>query len=251
MTYCNAGTDVAYINPFLYRGYYYDSESGLYYLMSRYYDPEIGQCVSQDLMGYISPEIIGGVNLYSYCFNNPIMLIDDCGYWPKPFMVRGWKISFHAPRAGKNQQYHVHVDGYGKNYAQNIDGSTHDGLTGVPDKIVRDAISKATHGKWEWKINEMLFSNEPYWQEGFTVEKLPSYQEGFSVESLPPYQEGFSVESLPPYQEQLSINKGPFEQEGFSMPEVDKNTVIAIVVIGGAIITLCVIGAFFTAGQSL
>ena len=81
MTYCNAGTDVAYINPFLYRGYYYDSESGLYYLMSRYYDPEIGQFISPDTQDYLDPETIGGVDLYAYCNNNPVMGYDPTGHW--------------------------------------------------------------------------------------------------------------------------------------------------------------------------
>ena len=72
MTYCNAGTDVAYINPFLYRGYYYDSESGLYYLMTRYYDTQIGRFISPDTPDYLAPDTIGGVDLYAYYRNNPI-----------------------------------------------------------------------------------------------------------------------------------------------------------------------------------
>ena len=80
MTYCNAGTDVAYINPFLYRGYYYDSESGLYYLMSRYYDPKIGRFISPDTPDYLKPDTIGGVDLYAYGLNNPVMYVDPTGH---------------------------------------------------------------------------------------------------------------------------------------------------------------------------
>lgn len=68
------------INPFRYRGYYYDSESGLYYLMSRYYDPEIGQFISMDAVDYLDPDTIGGVDLYAYCRNNPIMYVDPSGH---------------------------------------------------------------------------------------------------------------------------------------------------------------------------
>ncbi len=68
------------INPFRYRGYYYDTESNLYYLMSRYYDPEIGQFISMDSVDYLDPDEIGGVDLYAYCRNNPIMYIDLDGH---------------------------------------------------------------------------------------------------------------------------------------------------------------------------
>ena len=60
------------INPFRYRGYYFDIETGLYYLNSRYYDPELGRFISPDTMEYLSPNNINGLNLYCYCANNPI-----------------------------------------------------------------------------------------------------------------------------------------------------------------------------------
>lgn len=60
------------LNPFRYRGYYWDSEFNLYYLKSRYYDPEIGRFISPDSVEYINPSEIFGLNLYAYCYNNPI-----------------------------------------------------------------------------------------------------------------------------------------------------------------------------------
>jgi len=74
---------IAHRNPFRYRGYYYDAETGLYYLQSRYYDPVTSRFINAD--GEISG--IGGdfrgYNLYSYCMNNPVMLSDPNGNWPK------------------------------------------------------------------------------------------------------------------------------------------------------------------------
>ena len=64
--------NVANINPFRYRGYYYDTESGLYYLQGRYYDPSVGQFISPDTMQALQPNVIGGVDLYSYANNNSI-----------------------------------------------------------------------------------------------------------------------------------------------------------------------------------
>ena len=48
--------------------------------MSRYYDPEIGQFISMDTPGYLAPDTIGGVDLYAYCKNDPIMYVDPSGH---------------------------------------------------------------------------------------------------------------------------------------------------------------------------
>ncbi len=70
---------IGILNPFRYRGYYYDTETGLYYLQTRYYDPETGRFVSQDSLEYADPETINGLNLYAYCLNNPVVAIDPTG----------------------------------------------------------------------------------------------------------------------------------------------------------------------------
>jgi len=73
---------IAHINPIRYRGYYYDAEAGLYYLNSRYYDPEVGRFISAD--GVISGlgGSIQGYNMFSYCMNNPVNMSDSTGNWP-------------------------------------------------------------------------------------------------------------------------------------------------------------------------
>lgn len=73
------GSTVASINPFRYRGYYWDREFKLYYLKSRYYDPEVGRFISPDGIKYLKPNNICGMNLYAYCNNNPIMNVDPDG----------------------------------------------------------------------------------------------------------------------------------------------------------------------------
>ena len=71
---------MASINPIRYRGYYFDTETGLYYLKSRYYDPELARFINADsqISTYAS-----GLNLFSYCFNNPVNRVDQTGHWPK------------------------------------------------------------------------------------------------------------------------------------------------------------------------
>ena len=74
-----AGTHYyAKYNPFRYRGYYYDTETGLYYLQSRYYNPEWGRFLNAD--GYVSTGTgMLGYNMFAYCNNNPVMFVDPSG----------------------------------------------------------------------------------------------------------------------------------------------------------------------------
>ena len=70
---------MAKTNPLKYRGYYYDAETGFYYLQSRYYDPAIGRFVNAD--GFTSTgQGFLGCNMFAYCHNNPISNIDITGY---------------------------------------------------------------------------------------------------------------------------------------------------------------------------
>ena len=80
----NAITDANHIgnlNPFRYRGYYFDCETGFYFLQSRYYDPEVGRFLNMDSIEYADPESVNGINLYAYCGNNPVMGYDPDGTW--------------------------------------------------------------------------------------------------------------------------------------------------------------------------
>ncbi len=67
------------INPIRYRGYYYDTETKLYYLNARYYDPEVGRFISADSTQFLEPNTVNGLNLYAYCGNNPVMGYDPYG----------------------------------------------------------------------------------------------------------------------------------------------------------------------------
>lgn len=83
-TFNNAHLTGAVKNPFCYRGYYYDSETGFYYLNSRYYDPVLGRFISPDSEAVITatPGALTDKNLYAYCDNNPITRADDGGeFW--------------------------------------------------------------------------------------------------------------------------------------------------------------------------
>ena len=68
-------------NPLRYRGYYYDSETGFYYLQSRYYDPANYRFINADT--YTSTDSTDAVafNMFAYCANNPVTGLDPAGEW--------------------------------------------------------------------------------------------------------------------------------------------------------------------------
>ena len=65
-------------NPIRYRGYYYDSETGFYYVSSRYYDPEIGRFINADGLVSTGQGILGN-NMFAYCLNDPVNYEDSDG----------------------------------------------------------------------------------------------------------------------------------------------------------------------------
>ncbi|MCL2556589.1 MAG: RHS repeat-associated core domain-containing protein [Firmicutes bacterium] len=72
---------IATLNPIRYRSYYFDTETNLYYLKSRYYDSEIGRFINIDTISILdeTKNQINGLNLYAYCGNNPVMNVDPNG----------------------------------------------------------------------------------------------------------------------------------------------------------------------------
>ena len=71
---------MARFNTFIYKGYNYDVETGLYYCNSRYYSPELRRFISPDSIDYLDPESINGLNLYAYCGNDPVNRFDPTGH---------------------------------------------------------------------------------------------------------------------------------------------------------------------------
>ena len=75
-----SGVSIGTKNPFRYRGYYYDTETGLYYLQSRYYDPQVGRFINADEPVLITDVMaLFGYNMFPYCENNSINMIDYFG----------------------------------------------------------------------------------------------------------------------------------------------------------------------------
>ena len=73
-----SGYTIGTQNPFRYRGYYYDTETGLYYLNSRYYDPEVGRLLNADVAFGANQDVVS-YNLFAYCSNNVTNYADPTG----------------------------------------------------------------------------------------------------------------------------------------------------------------------------
>ena len=81
---------IANANPIRYRGYYYDVDTGLYYLNSRYYTPEWRRFISPDDTSYLDPETPNGLNLYCYCNNDPVNYADPSGHSVTAILLGGF-----------------------------------------------------------------------------------------------------------------------------------------------------------------
>ena len=69
-------------NPIRYRSYYYDFETGFYYLQSRYYDPAMRRFINADDVSLLGANAdFASLNLYAYCGNNPVLRVDNGGEW--------------------------------------------------------------------------------------------------------------------------------------------------------------------------
>ena len=95
---------MAEINPLRYRGYYYDTETGFYYLQSRYYDPEICRFINADSYASSGQGILGH-NAFIYCSNSPVIYIDATGEdWINTLVQYGFDV---AEKVLQEVQYQV------------------------------------------------------------------------------------------------------------------------------------------------
>ena len=78
----DSDTDIGELNPFKFKGYYYDRESSMYYCKSRYYVPEWCRWLNADNPKYLDFKDVKGTNLFVYCQNDPILGSDEEGkFW--------------------------------------------------------------------------------------------------------------------------------------------------------------------------
>ncbi len=104
-------------NPFRYCGYYYDNESGMYYLQSRYYNPEWGRFINADDPSILLTGETGlfGNNLYSYCCNDSVNNIDFSGHVPRNNMNARQRYNANFNIIGNNpRSFQNFINGQGR-----------------------------------------------------------------------------------------------------------------------------------------
>lgn len=126
-------THIAYVNPFRYRSYYYDSETGLYYLNNRYYSPLLGRFLNADGIVGASKDILG-YNLYIYCSNNPINKIDFNG-----------NFSINSLLSKAKKTVGSTLNNIGKNVS-NLSKKVVKGAIGVAQEIKKSFVFEFGHG---------------------------------------------------------------------------------------------------------
>ena len=147
---------IANANPFRYRGYYYDSETGYYYLQSRYYNPEWGRFISADDFNYIDNDKLSK-NAYIYCENDVINCEDPSGNSKVVNLKNGWKYRIDPENTNTKTKRHIHIYNGKDSYSQNDDGSPHDGSSGSPPKSVRKEVKEKSG--WNWDEKEKSYND--------------------------------------------------------------------------------------------
>ena len=104
---------IASFNPLTYRGYVYDYETELYYLQSRYYDPEVGRFINADNYPSNGQGLLSS-NMFIYCLNNPTIMVDQNGEYPTvmPFVTDGLEMPANAAPVYVNDVLHYYAIKY-------------------------------------------------------------------------------------------------------------------------------------------
>ncbi|SHH68969.1 DNRLRE domain-containing protein [Clostridium intestinale] len=138
-------------NPYRYRGYRYDNETGMYYLQSRYYNPEWGRFINADgLIGQTGDLLTH--NMFAYCKNNPILLKDENGF--RPMISTSWDNEVAIGRG--SQEY-----------------DSYKGIWGSVTNIIKKQVIDIVYGSITYNKSVPIFSNG---EVGISTPKIFKYQ---------------------------------------------------------------------------
>jgi RHS repeat-associated protein len=152
-------------NPFRYKGYYYDDETQLYWVSSRYYSPELCRWISPDSIEYLDPESINGLNLYAYCNNDPVNKYDPTGHIAISLIV-GTLLAFGIGFAGSAVSQYFQYNGEIDWIQAGIDGLFAAGsailaYTGI--NLGLSIIAGATMGMGQYALDSAYFHDDFSW----------------------------------------------------------------------------------------
>ena len=130
----SSGTNsYAQYNAITYRGYYFDSETSLYYVSSRYYDAKIGRFINADAVGLLGANgDFTSLNLFAYCGNNPVVRIDASGNAWRYFLdviysINNWVHKIYNKKLSVNGYIYNQGKGVASQYWFGYFRSSHNG----------------------------------------------------------------------------------------------------------------------------
>ncbi|MCQ2287114.1 MAG: RHS repeat-associated core domain-containing protein [Bacteroidales bacterium] len=177
--YYNSGSNpgVTY-SPFRYRGYWYDEETGLYYLNSRYYNPEWGRFLNADIYLNANGDIIGH-NLFAYCGNEPTGNVDPLGYLAFPGEIHN-EVEKHLKKIyGWNSEQRINYENgtWGRADLISSNGEVWEIKRDKPKQIERgkDQVKKYVDNTWKnqpkkkLSIGQYIESNSFTYKSGDTT----------------------------------------------------------------------------------
>jgi RHS repeat-associated protein len=201
-------------NPYRYAGYFFDAETTLYYLNSRFYDAGIARFLQEDTY-YGSQADPLSLNLYSYCVNNPLIYRDPSGHKPNPAY-------------NHEEAYQAYLNGYLSYYLYSYEAKEQEGYTPYPE--------------WQPSGNNGGNNNTPvgnsvdYEQDdpGAGGSQLPTMDTGPGGSNTPNY-DGTIIPGPNGvvYVDRYSMSQPVFDavveiiNTGFSMPNRTKNTFLS------------------------
>jgi len=144
-------------NPYRYRGYRYDTETGLYYLNSRYYNPEWGRFLNIDAIGGNIGALLSH-NIFAYCSNNTITAKDPSGFRPVPAYVEETEATRKASYKAMNK-YYASKSSSSSSSSSNFSykgSATQGGISGAVDAVCGWSAGLFIKGEKVWKDLDYL-----------------------------------------------------------------------------------------------
>ena len=162
-------TFAAAFNPIFYRGYIFDYETGLYYLKSRYYNPETGRFVNEDAYCDTQTSIIS-TNMFAYCANSPVSQIDPDGFYNRTNAVKyarkwtgytNWNIIIFNPK------FHFYINGDCANFVSQCINAG--GIKMTNSWYSKGFLKRNISESWRLVSKQMDYFNQEKYCKGVSV----------------------------------------------------------------------------------